>query len=149
MEFDWANGNMKWRDLEELELAQIDEYETFLDKGKGYNPGPDWKKIKVHMVYAVKHDGRHKSRLVAGGHMTDTPIDSVYSSVVSLRGVRILAFLAELNNLELHAADIGNAYLESRTKEKVYIIADSVFGDREGHTLLIVRALYGLKSSGI
>jgi hypothetical protein len=101
------------------------------------------------MVYAVKHDGKHRARLVAGGHLTDTPIDSVYSSVVSLRGICMLAFLAELNKLELWATDMGSAYLESYTKEKVYIVAGPEFGERCGHTLIIVRALYGLKSSGL
>ena len=149
IELDQSNGNSKWTDATNLELKQIDDYKTFEDKGKGGNPGKDYKKINVHFVYAVKHDGRHKARLVAGGHLTDTPIDSVYSSVVSLRGIRILAFLAELNDLELWATDIGNAYLESYTKEKVYIKAGPEFGDREGHTLVIVKALYGLKSSGL
>ena len=93
------------------------------------------------MVYAVKHDGRHKARLVAGGHLTDTPIDSVYSSVVSLRGVRILTFLSELNDMDLWSTDIGNAYLESYTREKVYIVAGPEFGEREGHTLIITKAL--------
>ena len=97
------------------------------------------------MVYAVKHDGRHKARLVAGGHLTDTPIDSVYSSVVSLRGIRILTFIAELNDLEVWCTDVGNAYLESYTKEKVYIIAGPEFGEHEGHVLIIQKALYGLK----
>jgi Reverse transcriptase (RNA-dependent DNA polymerase) len=44
---------------------------------------------------------------------------------------------------------VGNAYLESFTKEKVYIIAGPKFGDRQGHTLVIVKALYDLKSSGL
>ena len=52
-------------------------------------PPNDHKKITVHMVYAVKHDGRHKARLVAGGHSIEAPVNSVYSSVVSLRGVRM------------------------------------------------------------
>ena len=81
--------------------------------------------------------------------MTDTPIDSVYSSVVSLRGIRILVFLGELNGCEIWATDIGNAYLESYTKEKVYIIAGPEFGELEGHTLIISKALYGLNSSGL
>jgi hypothetical protein len=148
MELDAKNGNTKWRDAEIKEIGCMDEYDVFESKGKGYNPGPDWKKIRIHMVYAVKHDGRHRARLVAGGHLTDTPIDSVYSSVVSLRGVRILAFLSELNDLKLWATDISSAYLCSLTTEKVYIIAGPEFGEREGHTLLIIKALYGLKSSG-
>ena len=61
----------------------------------------------------------------------------------------MLAFFAELNDLEFWATDIGNAYLETFTQEKVYIIAGPEFGERAGHTLLIVKALYGLKSSGL
>ena len=33
--------------------------------------------------------------------------------------------------------------------EKVVIVAGPEFGDLEGHTLIIVKALYGLKSSGL
>jgi Reverse transcriptase (RNA-dependent DNA polymerase) len=44
----------------------------------------------------------------------------------------------------------GNAYLESNTLEKIYIVGGKEFGcvGLEGHTLVIVKALYGLKSSG-
>ena len=150
MKFDEVNGNTRWRDSELVELHQIDDYKTFENRGhKSTAQIPEgYKKIGVHMVYDVKHDGRHKSRLVADGHLTPTPVDSVYSSVVSLRSVRIIAFLAELNGLELYQTDIGNAYLESYTKEKVYIIAGPEFGEREGCVLIIRKALYGLKSSG-
>jgi hypothetical protein len=50
-------------------------------------------------------------RLVADGHLTDIPLESVYSGVVSLRGFRIGLFLAELNHLKIWATDIGNAYI--------------------------------------
>jgi len=100
------------------------------------------------MVYAVKHDERKKSRFVAGGHLTGDPGESVYSSVVSLRGVRIVVFLAELNNLKVWQTDIGNAYLEAKTTEKLYTIAGPEFGEKEGHIFVINKALYGLKTSG-
>ena len=61
------------------------------------------------MIYPVKHDGRHKARLVAGGYLTDIPIDSVYSGVVSLRELRMVIFLAELNRLTTYITDIGSA----------------------------------------
>jgi hypothetical protein len=105
--------------------------------------------IQCHLVYDVKHNARHKSRLVAGGHLTDTPLDSVYSGVVSLRSVRLIAFLAEHNKMELWASDIGNAYLEAYTSEKVCIIAGGEFGKLASHLLVIIKALYGLKSSGL
>jgi len=138
-----------WIDAETTELNQIDEYKSFIDKGVGFNPGSDYKRIRVHIVYAVKLDGRHKARLVAGGHLTETPIDSVCSSVVSLRGVWLLAFTGELNGLKVWSTDIGNAYLETYTKEKVHIIAGPEFGDREGHVLIISKAPHGLHSSGL
>ena len=151
LELDKQNGNTKWADATQLELHQVLGYGTFNDHGRHARGPEGHKRINVHFVYAVKHDGRHKARLVAGGHLTDTPIDSVYSSVVSLKGVRVISFLAELNGLDLWSTDIGNAYLESPTSEKVYIVAGPEFKDvgLEGHTLVIVKALYGLKSSGL
>ena len=60
----------------------------------------------------------------------------------------MVVFIAELNNLELYGTDIGNAYLESYTQEKVCFIAGPEFGDREGHLMIIVKAQYGLRTSG-
>ena len=147
---DQKTGNTKWQDATKLELEQINEYEVFRDLGHkdGAHAPLGYKRIRVHLVFDVKHDGRHKARLVADGHLTDVPIDSVYSGVVSLRGFRLVLFLAELNGLETWATDIGNAYLEAKTSEKVYIEAGPEFGALQGHVLLIERALYGLRSSG-
>jgi hypothetical protein len=58
MELDARNGNTKWRDAERLEITQLQEYNTF--KKCGNIPPADHKLITVHIVYAVKHDGRHK-----------------------------------------------------------------------------------------
>jgi hypothetical protein len=79
------NGNTQWGDAIALELGQIDEYATFIDKGHHTKDSPPngFKKIRAHLVFDVKHDRRHKARLVADGHLTDIPLDSVYSGVVS------------------------------------------------------------------
>ena len=60
----------------------------------------------------------------------------------------MLIFLAELNGIETWSTDISSPYLEAYTAEKVCIIAGPEFGDLQGHVLVIVKALYGLKSSG-
>jgi Reverse transcriptase (RNA-dependent DNA polymerase) len=57
----------------------------------------------------------------------------------------LAVFLAELNSLELWGADVGNEYLEAKPKEKVYIVGGPEFGSLEGHTLLVDKALYGLR----
>ena len=142
-------GNTLWMDATALELAQLHEYDTFQDYGHKGDPPSGFKKIRTHLVYDCKHDGRHKARMVADGHLTEVPLESVYSGVVSLRGLRMLVFLAELNGLEAWGTDIGNAYLEAETKERVYIVAGAEFGHLEGHTLVIIKALYGLRTSGL
>ena len=151
IELDAINGNTKWSDAEHLEKSQLFQYETFDDRGhKNSSVAPDgYKKINLHFVYDVKHDGRFKARVVAGGHLTETPVESIYSGVVSLRGIRIVTFIAELNNLEVWQTDIGNAYLEAYTDEKVYVIAGPEFGELEGHIFVIRKALYGLKTSAV
>ena len=75
------------------------------------------------MIFAVRHNGRHKARLVAGGHLTPDPVESIYSGIVSTRSHRLVIFLAMLNEMEVWGADFINAYLEAITKEKLYIVA--------------------------
>mmetsp|Transcript_46454 Transcript_46454/g.113150 ORF Transcript_46454/g.113150 Transcript_46454/m.113150 type:complete len:229 (-) Transcript_46454:50-736(-) len=148
IEFDQQNGNTKWRDSTALEIQQLMDYDTFDDLGINIDIPLRYQKIRCHLVYAVKHDGRFKARMVADGHLTETPTESVYSGVVSLRSLRFMVFLAELNELATWATDVGNAYLEAYTSERVAIIAGSEFGEKlEGHTQIIRKALYGLKLS--
>jgi hypothetical protein len=146
---DKLHGNDKWQGETKLEMDQLHEYDTFHDKGKGTTPGEEFKKIRVHLVYACKHDGRYKARLCANGNLTEILVNSVYSGVVSLKSLHTVIFLAELNGLKTWATDIGNAYLEAETSEKVFIIAGPESGELEGHTLVIFKALYGLRSSGL
>jgi Reverse transcriptase (RNA-dependent DNA polymerase) len=112
---DKRNGNTLRGNDTVLELTQIDDYVTFIDKGHHtkVKAAIGYRKIRVHLIYDIKHDGRHKARLVADGHLTEIPLESVYYGVVSLRGFRIVLFLAKLNHLKLWSTDIGNAYLEA------------------------------------
>ena len=83
------------------------------------NPPKGYHRIKVHLVFAVKFDGRHKARLVADGHLTPEPIENIYSGVVSLRNLSLVIFLGKLHHLDLWGADIGNAYIEAFTDDKL------------------------------
>ena len=65
-----------------------------------------------------------------------------------MRSLKLVIFLGKLNNLELWGADIGNAYLEASTEEKLYIVAGPEFEDWEGYMLTFSKALYGQKTSG-
>jgi hypothetical protein len=101
------------------------------------------------MVFDVKLDLVRKARFVAGGHQTDPPKESVYSSIVSRDSVRLAFLIAALNDSEILSADVQNAYLNAPTQEKIYTTAGPEFGQgKEGRPVIIVRALYGLRSSG-
>jgi len=109
-----------------------------------------FQEIRCHMIFDVKMDGdlTRKARFVAGGHTTDTPDTVTYSSVVSRESIRLAFLIAALNDLEIFAANIGNAYLNAPCREKIWTVAGKEFGSEEGSVMIIVRALYGLKSSG-
>ncbi len=146
MTLDQQNNDTLWHDAIVTELHQINDYETFrtLD-GQPIPVG--YKKIPYQIIFDVKFDLRRKARLVAGGHRTDPPVDDIYSGVVGMDTVRLGFVLANLNDLEVCAADIGNAFLYGKTQEKVYVIAGKEFGPLHGQPLIIDKGLYGLRSS--
>jgi len=57
--------------------------------------------------------------------------------------------LASLNDLDILAGDISNAYLNAPNRERVHVIcgSDLFTQEQEGRVAVIVRALYGLKSA--
>ena len=100
------------------------------------------------MIFDVKMDFTRKARFVAGGHTTDTPCSITYSSVVSRDSVRLAFLIAGLNDLDVLAGDVTNAYLNAKCREKIWFEGGIETGEDRGKVLIITRALYGLKSSG-
>jgi hypothetical protein len=143
---DDQNGDSLWKEAIEKELKQIQDYRTFRELRKGETL-QDYKRIPYHIILDVKFDLRRKARLVAGGNHTDPPKEEVYSGVVGLSAIRLGFLVAAMNQLDICAADIGNAFLYGHTKEKVYIRAGQEFGDAQGKPLIIDKGLYGLRSS--
>jgi hypothetical protein len=145
---DEKNGNSLWWEAICQEMANVrvafEEYD-----GEGLPVG--YKKINCHMIFDVKlgENFRRKARLVAQGNKTEDPDVITFSSVVSRESVRICLLAAALNGLDLKACDIKNAYLTAPNKEKVYVVAGPEFGPELcGKVLIVVKALYGLKSAG-
>jgi hypothetical protein len=119
----------------------------FLEDGEQVPVGSTW--IPFHMIFDVKCDLTRKARFVAGGHWTQATPQLTYLSVVTRESIRIAFLIAALNELDILAADVGNAYLQAPAREKVHTTAGPEFGpSRVGQTVIIVRAMYGLKSSG-
>jgi len=146
LEIDRKTGTDHWKRAIEKEMKNNRVAFKVLNSDKDIPIG--YKEITCHMVFDVKMDLTRKARFVAGGHKTAPSKESVYSSVVSRDSVRLAFLIAALNDLNVMAADIQNAYLSAPTKEKLYYKCGLEFGPDCGKTALIVRALYGLRSSG-
>ena len=80
--------------------------------------------------------------------MTPVNDEDMYARVVTIETVRMGFLLGHLNDLTCCAGDVGSAYLYSKTREKIYIIAGPEFGEAlEGKILVISKSLYGLRTS--
>ena len=156
LQLDRENGNRLWEDAIKKEMgkakvAYIPVKECTpeqvranqVDKLRGHQ------EIKCHIIFDIKMDFTRKARFVAGGHMTETPNSLTYSSVVSRESVKLAFLIAALNGLDIMSCDIGNAYLNAACREKIWFVAGPECGAEIcGTPCKLVRALYGLKSSG-
>jgi Reverse transcriptase (RNA-dependent DNA polymerase) len=148
LQLDKENGNTFWRDAIALEAKNVDVAFQELEEGEAVPVGYQF--VRCHMIFDVKVGSlKRKARYVAGGHLTEPPSSLTYASVVSRESIRIGLLIAALNDLDILAADIQNAYLTSPCEEKIYTILGPEFGPhRQGKKAVVVRALYGLKSAG-
>jgi hypothetical protein len=100
------------------------------------------------MIFGVKQDLRHKSRLVAGGHLVDSMDHDIYFSTVKGVSVKLLNVIAHKTGMDQLCGDVGNAYVNAFTNKKVNAIAGKEFGESlAGSVIVIKKALYGLAPS--
>ena len=144
---DSTNGDTYWQDAINLEMDSLNKMDCFQFKEKGFIPDVTYQRTTLHMVFDVKQDLRRKARLVAGGHLIDLIETPTYSSTVNSISVQLLHLIAHQHNLKQLCGDVGNAYVNAYTNEKVFAIAGPEFGKYEGCTVIIIKALYGLCSS--
>eukprot|EP00804_Cyclotella_cryptica_P024391 CCRYP_018575-RA/>CCRYP_018575-RA protein AED:0.15 eAED:0.15 QI:0/0/0/1/0/0/4/0/667 len=135
---DKATGTTFWCDAIEKEMTNVRVAFDILAEGAA--PPPDHQFIRCHMIF--------DARLVAGGHATKAPATLTYASVVSRETVRIALLVAALNKVDIWAADVLNAYITAPCQEKIWTTLGKEFGDDCSKKAIVVRALYGLMSSG-
>ena len=91
LEFDNTNSNSKWYDATRTEMdpsihilySRNMRSRSLIDTGKTSTHHQATRKFRVHLIFAVKYAGRQKARLVADGHLTPDPVESIYSGVLS------------------------------------------------------------------
>ena len=104
--------------------------DAFKKLEQGESPPPRSKFIPYHIIFDVKFDLTKKARLVAGGYRNKTiPSHATYSSVAARDSVHLTFLLADLNDLNILSADIGNAFLNAPPCEKCHtVIGPELFG---------------------
>ena len=80
--------------------------------------------------------------------MTKAPVAVTYTSVVYRETVHIALNIAALNDLQVKCGDVLNAFITAPVMELIWNTLGTEFGDDQGKTAILVRALYSLKSSG-
>jgi hypothetical protein len=113
---------------------------------------PGRKALPCRMLLERKRDGRHKARLVAGGHRQQFGLDfqGTFAPVCSYRTLRMMLAVAAHEDLELRQFDIRTAFLNGPLEEEVYMrppagLEGLAGGD--GKVLRLQRALYGLRQA--
>ena len=86
---------------------------------------------------------------MAGGHLTDEPTHMTYLSGMFHDTVRTGFLMAATNGLDILAGDIKNAFLEAPTQEKIFFYAGDEWKDDKGRFVVVISALYELKSNAL
>ena len=76
-------------------------------------------------MFDVKMDFTWKARWVKDSHRTPDPTTSRYAGVVSRESLHIFLTYAALHGIDIMAGDIRNAYIQSPTSEKHFIVCDA------------------------
>jgi glyceraldehyde-3-phosphate dehydrogenase/erythrose-4-phosphate dehydrogenase len=116
IDLDKNNGKQLKEEAIKTDLKQLTDFQTFIVMDSGEDIPTDYQKIPHHMVFDAKYNPRHKARLVVVGNWTVKDKEDIYSGVVRMDTVRIRFFLGDLYILSCSSCDIGNAFLNGKTK---------------------------------
>ena len=129
------------------EIYALIHHKCFDFKSPDFKPFREYQYLRLHLVYDVKSDLTTKARLVCDGSQVDPRGLSTRAAVVKGISVRLLDTIAGSQNTKVLTGNIGNAFIQAHTKEKIYTRCGPEFGNRQNSIAVIVRVLYGLTTS--
>ena len=142
-----AAGNHKWQEATEKEIVALIHHGCFDFKSPDFNPPEGYQCCCLHFVYEIKTDLRHKAWLVYDSSQIDPQGLSTRATIVKSISARLIYLVAESQGLLVIYGNIGNAFIQAQTKEKIYTHCGSEFGDRARCITVIIKTLYGLTTS--
>ena len=78
-------------------------------------------------------DGKftRKARFVASGHATGPPASITNYGVVYRYSIGVAFTISDINDIDIWACDIGNAYLTEKFREKIWTKSGTKFGNEK------------------
>lgn len=143
----------RWTTAMDVEMALHDKKGTW----ELQQPPPGANVMASKWVYDVKKDGggswlRDKARLVGKGFTQVHGIDyeETWAAVARLESIRITAAIAAKQNLHLWQIDFEAAYLNSETKEEIYMEQPRGYevDGKESLACRLKKTIYGTMQGG-
>ena len=139
---EWESGEQTWEPL--TNIIASDPY-TSAVYAKEHNllNTPGWKKSKYRQIRASR---KYK-------HGWEVPRDCTHAPQLDIHNGNNKwkeAIDLEIEQIKEYQVftDVGNAYLQALTREKLYIVGGPEFEEIQGHVLVMYKALYGTRSGG-
>jgi len=95
----------------DAEINSLLNYGCFEFHPAGYAlPDDEYQKMTLRCIFAIKHDLRRKSRLVAGRHLLNVSTDvQIYSSQVKPIIIKLVSVIADKMGLKQLCGNVSNA----------------------------------------
>ena len=154
LRLDMENGNHKWQDAVDVGMAQIKEFESsrIMGRQNGKERPPPVLPLDTRRSEFILSLQLNNVEILRGDWllMATSPRNQQNLCTQELFPSEDSDWYCSLlNSTHLsYGGDVGNAYLEAVTKEKLCIIAGPEFGELQGHILIIYKALYGTRTGG-
>ena len=131
-----AYKSLEYCTPEEVQKGKVDDMYGYQD-------------ITCNVIFDLKMNITLNYRFVDNGNKNEAPVALTNSSVISRDSIRLEFLIAALNDLYVMACDIRNVYLNAPCKENIWFKVGAECGEHQGKVMILVRALYGLKTSGL
>ena len=156
---EWEPGEQTWEPLSNIIAS--DPY-TCAVYAKEHNllSTPGWKLLKRHartarrLIRTIKKSKYRQARASRKyKHGWEVPRDYTHAPQLDIHNGNNKwkeAIDLEIEQIKEYQVftDVGNAYLQALTREKLYIVGGPEFEELQGHVLVMYNALYGTRSGG-
>ena len=156
---EWEPGEQTWEPLSNIIASDPYTCAVYAKEHNLLNT-PGWKLLQRHARTArrlIRTPKKSKYRQARASrkykHGWEVPRDYAHALQLDIHNGNNKwkeAIDLELEQIKEYQVftDVGNAYLQALTREKLYIVGGPEFEELQGHVLVMYKALYGTRSGG-